>query len=171
MDPTDPGGEPPASERPTPPRPAWPAPPPASGPDGAPGSAPPGLPGWGPPPAPPGPPGWGPPGWGVPPPPRPARRRVGWVVAAVVGLLVAALVATVVAVRPGVQAGAGAPRAVGQRPAARLPADPSTELPRLLAKRAKAVLKGDRAAFLATVDKRQKAFYRQQATEFANMRT
>jgi hypothetical protein len=92
-------------------------------------------------------------------------------VAAVVGLLVAALVATVVAVRPGVQAGAGAPRAVGQRPAARLPADPSTELPRLLAKRAKAVLKGDRAAFLATVDKRQKAFYRQQATEFANMRT
>ena len=91
--------------------------------------------------------------------------------AAVVGLLVAALVATVVAVRPGVQAGAGAPRAVGQRPAARLPADPSTELPRLLAKRAKAVLKGDRAAFLATVDKRQKAFYRQQATEFANMRT
>jgi hypothetical protein len=94
-------------------------------------------------------------------------------VAAVVGLLVAALVATVVAVRPGVQAGAGAgaSRAVGQRPAARLPADPSTELARLLAKRAKAVRDDDRAAFLATVDKRQKAFYKQQAILFANMRT
>ena len=107
------------------------------------------------------------------PPPPPARRRVGWIVAAVVGLLVVALVAAVVALRPGVQAGTGtgAPRAVGQRPAPKLPADPSTELPRLLAKRAKAVRDGDRAAFLATVDKRQKAFYKQQATLFASMRT
>jgi hypothetical protein len=94
-------------------------------------------------------------------------------VAGVVGLLVVALVAAVLAVRPRVQAGPGAPRAVGQqqRPAARLPADPGTELPRLLEKRARAVLRGDRAAFLATVDKRQKAFYRRQATLFANMRT
>jgi hypothetical protein len=108
----------------------------------------------------------------MPPPPRPARRRVGLVVAAVLGLVVA-LVGTVLAVRPGVQAGPEAPRAVGQqqRPPSRLPADPGTELPRLLDKRARAVLKGDRAAFLATVDKRQKAFYKDQATEFANMRT
>jgi hypothetical protein len=108
----------------------------------------------------------------MPPPPRPARRRVGWLVAAVLGLVVA-LVATIVAVRPGVQdgPGAGPPRAVGQRSAARLPADPSTELPRLLKQRAQAVLRGDRAAFLATVDKRQKAFYKGQATLFARMRT
>jgi hypothetical protein len=105
----------------------------------------------------------------MPPPPRPARRRVGWVLAAVAGLLVAVLVAAVLAVRPGVQA--GSPRAVGQRPAARLPADPSAELPRLLAKRARAVLDGDRAAFLATVDKRQKTFYKQQASLFGYMRT
>jgi len=87
----------------------------------------------------------------------------------VAGLLVAALVAAVVAVRPGVQA--GAPRTAAQRPVARLPADPDVELPRLLAKRARAVLEGDRAAFLATVDKRQKAFYRRQATLFGYMRT
>jgi hypothetical protein len=108
----------------------------------------------------------------MPPPPRPARRRVGLVVAAVLGLVVA-LVATVLAVRPGVQAGSGPPRAVGQqqRPPTRLPADPGTELPRLLDKRARAVLKGDRTAFLATVDRRQKTFYKEQATQFANMRT
>jgi len=94
-------------------------------------------------------------------------------VAGVVGLLMVALVAAVLAVRPGVRAGPGAPRVVGQqqRPATRLPADPGTELPRLLAKRARAVLRGDRAAFLATVDKRQKAFYKGQATLSANMRT
>jgi hypothetical protein len=45
------------------------------------------------------------------------------------------------------------------------------ELPRLLARRARAVLQGDRAAFLATVDRRQRAFYRQQATLFGYMRT
>ena len=108
----------------------------------------------------------------MPPPPRPAGRRVGVVLAAVLGLVVA-LVATVLAVRPGVQAGSGTPPAVGQqqRPPTGLPADPSTELPRLLQKRASAVLHGDAAAFLATVDRRQKTFYREQATEFANMRT
>jgi hypothetical protein len=108
----------------------------------------------------------------MPPPPRPAGRRVGVVLAAVLGLAVA-LVATVLAVRPGVQAGSGTPPAVGQqqRPPTGLPADPSTELPRLLQKRASAVLHGDRLAFLATVDRRQKTFYREQATEFANMRT
>jgi hypothetical protein len=93
-------------------------------------------------------------------------------VAGVVGLLVVALVAAVLAVRPGVQTGPGAPQAVGQqRPATRLPGDPGTELPRLLTKRARAVLEGDRAAFLATVDKRQKTFYKRQATLFGAMRT
>jgi hypothetical protein len=88
---------------------------------------------------------------------------------AVAGLLVAALVAAVVAVRPGVQA--AAPRAVGQQPATRAAADPSAELPRLLTRRATAVLKRDRAAFLATVDKRQTTFYKRQANLFARMRT
>jgi hypothetical protein len=174
MDPTDAGDRPPPPERP-PPRPAWP---PASWPGQPAGSAPPGQQGWGPapppgPPAwgpPPGPPGWGQPGWGTPPAPPP-RRRVGWVLAAVAGLLVVALVATVLALRPGQRAGTSSPRALGQRPSTSLPPDPDTEIERLLARRAGAVVKGDRAAFLATVDKRQTAWYRQQATLFAAMRT
>jgi hypothetical protein len=91
----------------------------------------------------------------------------------VAGLLVVALVATVLALRPGERTGGSpaAPRAAGQRPSNGLPPDPDTEIERLLAKRAGAVVKGDRAAFLATVDKRQTAWYRQQATLFANMRT
>jgi hypothetical protein len=88
-----------------------------------------------------------------------------------VGLLVLALVAAVLVARPGVRAGSGSPAVVGQRPATRLPADPSTELPRLLDQRARAVLGGDRAAFLATVDRRQKEFYRKQAALYASMRT
>jgi hypothetical protein len=107
----------------------------------------------------------------MPPPPPPARRRAGWVLAGVVGLLVLALVAAVLVVRPAVRAGGGSSAAVGQPPATRLTADPSTELPRLLNQRARAVLRGDRAAFLATVDKRQTAFYKRQATLYADMRT
>jgi hypothetical protein len=91
-------------------------------------------------------------------------------VAAVVGLLVAALVAAVLVARPGEQPET-AQRALGQRPATRLPPDPRTELPKLLAKRAKAVLDDDRAAFLATVDRRQRSYYQRQRTLFANMRT
>ncbi|HEX2372485.1 MAG TPA: hypothetical protein VHO93_00765 [Actinomycetota bacterium] len=159
MDPTDPGDRPPAPERPPPPGPAWPPPGPA----------------WLPPPAvswPGQPPGSAPPGWGAPGPPPRRRGRVGWIVAGVAGLLVVALVAAVALVRPGVRDGsAPSARALGQRPATRLPADPRAELPRLLAKRAKAVLADDRAAFLATVDKRQKAWYRKQSTLFARMRT
>ena len=168
MDPTDQGGRPPVPGRPSPPGPAWPPPPPpVSWPGQPPGSAPPGRPGWGPPPGPPpGPPGWG------PPPPSPTRRRVGWILAGLAGLLIIALVATVLAIRPRVQDGAAPPaRAVGQRPATKVPADPRAELPRLLAKRAKAVLAGDRAAFLATVDRRQRSWYREQATLFGRMRT
>jgi hypothetical protein len=71
-----------------------------------------------------------------------------------------------------VQDGSAPPaRAVGQRPATKVPTDPRAELPRLLAKRAKALLAGDRAAFLATVDRRQRSWYRKQATLFERMRT
>ena len=106
----------------------------------------------------------------LPPPPPPRRRRTGWVLASVAGLLVLAVVAAVLVARPAIQVGS-APRAAGQRPVAKLPPDPSTDLPKLLAKRAKAILDDDRAAFLATVDKRQKGYYRSQATLFARMRT
>ena len=183
-------------ERPSPPRPAWPPPPPAAPwPGQPPGSAPPGQQGWaappaptgwgappgqGPPPAPQGPPAWAqppippatgwPPLWGTPTPPPPPKRRAGRIVAAVAGLLVIALVAAFLVVRSGDQ-GEQARQAVGQRPATKLPPDPATDLPKLLAKRAKAVIDDDRAAFLATVDKRQKTYYQGQATLFARMRT
>jgi hypothetical protein len=105
------------------------------------------------------------------PSPPPPRRRAGWILAGVAGLLVVALVAAVLALRPGVRAGSASPRAVGQRPATSLPPDPATQLPKLLARRAKAVLARDRSAFLATVDRRQKTWYRQQSTLFGSMRT
>jgi hypothetical protein len=176
MDPSDPSGRPPLPERPPPTRPAWPPPPPAPWPGQAPGSAPPGAsppapPGWGPPAAPPpwGPPP-GPPGWGPPTPPPRRRGRAGWVLAALAVLVAVALVATVVVLRPSPETGS-APRALGQRPATGVPADPRVEVPRLLARRARAVLSGDRTAFLATVDRRQRVYYRDQAALFARMRT
>jgi hypothetical protein len=95
----------------------------------------------------------------------------------VAALLVVALVAAVLLVRPGPagSAGSGAPpRAAGSaKPGTTAPAPPNprTDLPTLLAKRAKAIVDDDRAAFLATVDKRQKAWYREQSTEFANLAT
>jgi hypothetical protein len=91
-------------------------------------------------------------------------------VAALAALLAVALVAGVVALRPGLRADPPS-QALGQRPATSVPADPQVEVPRLLARRARAVLRGDRAAFLATVDQRQRAYYRSQATLFARMRT
>jgi hypothetical protein len=110
-------------------------------------------------------------------PPPPPRRRAGWIAALVAGLLLVALVAAFLVVRPGGQ-GDQAPRAAGQRPAAGLSSspgapstDPRVELRALLDKRARAVLGDDRAAFLATVDKGQKRFYRQQGTLFRAMRT
>ena len=191
MDPTDPGDRPPEPERPLPPRPAWPPPPPAAtGPGQPPGSAPPAPTGWSPPPpgwnpapptwGPPARPGWGtpvPPAWGPPPPPPRRRGRTASILAGVAALLVVALVAAVLLVRPGPAGSAGpgsVPRAAG--PAKRgttapAPPDPATDLPKLLAKRAKAIVDDDRAAFLSTVDKRQKAWYREQATQFANLRT
>jgi hypothetical protein len=107
----------------------------------------------------------------VPAPPRPPRRRAGWVVAGVALLLVALLVAAVLAVRPTAHLVGSAPRAVGQRPATKVPPDPRVDLPRLLDRRARAVLDEDRAAFLATVDRRQRTWYRQQTSLFGSMRT
>jgi hypothetical protein len=88
----------------------------------------------------------------------------------VAGLLVLALVAAVLVVRSGEQR-APAREAVGRRPSTTLAPDPATDLPKLLAKRAKAVRDDNRAAFLATVDKRQRTYYKGQATLFARMRT
>jgi hypothetical protein len=193
MDPTDPGDRPPEPERPLPPRPAWPPPPAATGPGQPPGSAPPAPPGWGPPPGsqPSAPSGWGqpapPPTWGPPPPtwgypippswgPPPRRRgRTAWVLAGLAALLAVVLVAVLVA-RTGPAGPAGPPgappRAAGPaRAAAPALPDPRTDLPKLLAKRAKAIVDDDRTAFLSTVDKRQKTWYRDQSTEFGRLRT
>jgi hypothetical protein len=118
-------------------------------------------------------PGWGGPGWAPPvgPAPRPRRRRVGWVVA-VVALLAVALAAGVLALRPTLRVEPRQrPQQAAQGPAAQGAADPRAEVGRLLAKRAKAILGGDRAAFLATVDRRRTAYYRGQARLFAWLRT
>jgi hypothetical protein len=165
MDPSEPHGRPPPPpEHPTPTPPAW-----LSG-DGQTGEGPPAWATrgpWPPPPLPPTQP--------LPPvPPAPRRRRTGWVLA-VVAALAAALVAGVLALRPGVRV-EPAPRPPAQGAAAhgagaRATADPRVEVPKLLAKRANAVLHGDRAAFLATVDPRRATWYRKQARLFTAMRT
>jgi hypothetical protein len=104
-------------------------------------------------------------------PGAPGRRRVGWV-AAVVALVAVALVAGTLALRPALRVGPRQrPQQAAQGPAARGAADPRAEVPKLLAKRAKAILGGDRAAFLATVDRRRTAYYRDQARLFARLRT
>jgi hypothetical protein len=171
MDPSEPQGQPRPPERPTPAPSAWATDgqaregPPAWATRGAPTT--PGLPTE---------PTW--PGWAVPPPVPPPRRarRAGWVAAAVVALL-AVLASTVLALRPAVRvqparqpAGQQAAAPGAASPAATT-ADPRAEVPKLLANRARAVLRGDRAAFLATVDRRRTAYYRSQAALFARMRT
>ena len=200
MDPSEPNGQPLPPEHPTPAPPAWATGGEQAG-EGPPGWATRGaptdpgtmgrgvlgtpqlrgaLPPAGPPtgfpgePAEPGEPGW--PGWAAPPPVPPARRprRAGWVVAVVVALA-AALVAGVLALRPAVRVQAPRqPAAHGtavQGSATPAAADPRAEVAKLLAKRAEAVLHGDRAAFLATVDRRRTTYYRSQAALFARMRT
>jgi hypothetical protein len=181
MDPTEPGGRPPLPGRPAPP-PAVPWMDPG---DRAPADdqqATGGAPDWtsggqgtaaGPPAwatrgpgGPPGGEGW--PGWEPPAGPPAGRRRVGWVVA-LVAVLVAALVVGVLALRPGARVEPSR-QAAGRRPSATA-ADPRVEVPKLLARRAQAVLRGDRAAFLATVDRRRTRYYRDQAALFARMRT
>lgn len=172
MDPTEPPGRPPLPGRPTPAPPPWP-PDWGSG-EGGSGTGD-GPPAW----APGGPTGTAPGttatgGWpgGEPPagPPAGRRRGVGWVVA-LVALLVAALAAGMVALRPGARVEPARQAATRQRPAAAVPLDPRVEVPKLLARRARAVLRGDRAAFLAAVDRRRVAYYRSQSTLFARMRT
>jgi hypothetical protein len=94
----------------------------------------------------------------------------------VAALLAVALVAAVLFVRP---SPSGTPGSPGSAPRAASPArpsapslpDPRTDLPKLLAKRAKAIVDDDRTAFMSTVDKRQKTWYREQSTQFARMRT
>jgi hypothetical protein len=93
----------------------------------------------------------------------------------VVVALAVALVAGVLALRPGVRVEPttrpAAQGAAAHGAGAQATADPRVEVPKLLARRASAVLHGDRAAFLATVDRRQAAYYRKQARLFAAMRT
>jgi hypothetical protein len=165
MDPSEPHGRPPPPpEHPTPTPPSW-----LSG-DGQAGEGPPAWATrgpWPPPPLPPTQP--------LPPvPPAPRPRRTGWVLAVVVALA-AALVAGLLALRPGVRV-EPRPRPAAQGAAAhgggaQATADPRIEVPKLLARRASAVLHGDRAAFLATVDRRRATWYRKQARLFAAMRT
>jgi hypothetical protein len=175
MHPSEPDGPPVPPERPTPAPPPW-----ATG-DGHAGEGPPAwatggttreLPVQGFPTE----PAW--PSWAAPPPVPPPRRRgrAGWVVAAVVALL-AILASTVLALRPalrdqqaGQQAGQQAAAPGAAAPAATAP-DPRAAVPKLLADRAKAVLSGDRAAFLSTVDRRRTAYYRSQAALFTRLRT
>jgi hypothetical protein len=176
MDPSELHG-PPQPERPTPAPPAWVSGggqtgegPPEWATRGAPtvpGSTAGGVPGT--PSGFPGEPGW--PGW-APPPVPPARRgrRAGWVVAVVV-VLAAALVAGMFALRSGVGVEQPPRQPATQGPATQATADPQAEVPKLLARRARAILRGDRAAFLATVDRRRGAYYRSQAKLFASMRT
>ena len=173
MDPSEPRDPPVPPARPTPAPPAW-----ATG-DGQAGEGPPawatrGVPTQELPTLPtrgPGEPDWL--GWGAPPP---RRRRAGWVVAAVVALL-AVLASTVLALRPTLQDQPAARQAGRQAaaPGAAAPAataaDPRAAVPKLLADRARAVLRGDRAAFLATVDRRRAAYYRSQAALFTRLRT
>jgi hypothetical protein len=164
MDPSEPHGRPPPPpEHPTPTPPAW-----LSG-DAPAGEGPPAWATrgpWPPPPLPPTQP--------LPVPPAPRPRRAGWVLAVVVALA-AALVAGLLALRPGVRV-EPRPRRAAQGAAvhgagAQATADPRIEVPKLLAKRASAVLHGDRTAFLATADRRRATWYRKQARLFASMRT
>ena len=90
--------------------------------------------------------------------------------AAGVALLALLALVAVLVLRPGGQAQPPQP-ALGQQPATSLPNDPTVQVPQLLAKRARAVLARDRAAFLSTVDRRRTAYYRSQALLFDRMRT
>ena len=137
---------------PPPVKPRWPPPPPA--------------PTWGAPRE------WGPPG-------RPAGRRRRGLIIAIALLLTAALMAvSLVELAPTLRDGrdstpaasgstGGALSSPAQRDrAAAGQADPAAAVRPILASRAAAVLHHDRAAFLATVDRRRTTFYRAQAALF-----
>jgi hypothetical protein len=160
--------------------PAWGLPPTHGGPAaGAP-------PAWGGPPARGAPParetayGWGAPaGW----PGR--RRRRGWIIALALLATVALLTVSVVGLGPALWGlGTSGPAATGPSGGtATSPApaqrgggatgriDPQTAVGRVLSARGGAVLHHDRAAFLATVDRRRRTFYRNQAALFDRMIT
>jgi hypothetical protein len=121
---------------------------------------------------------WKPPPWPWPPPaapwpsdpaaePPPARGGRGLAVALTALGLLLALIAAAVALRPSPPAPRVAPGHAGNRTATQT----RSEVGALLARRAKAIVSGDRAAFLATVDRRRTSYYRAQTALFARMRT
>jgi chemotaxis protein histidine kinase CheA len=164
---------------PEPPRDRGPRPlPPSRGGTGAP--TPPILPpppwagqraGWNRPGAPPAP-------WGLPPTP-PSRRtstRRTWVIAvAVLAALAVASFQLVSLVRSGREETATTRRAPAARPGqtgtSASPLTPEQQVTRLLAARSNALLRHDKAAFLATVDSQRKSFYHAQAVLFDRMAT
>lgn len=134
--------------------------------------------------------GWGPPagldspwGWGPPPAPAPARtRRRGWIIGLAVVVALAIMVVQLVqlgllrrpepavSAPPGAQAAAGGSAPTGPGASAST-LSPQAQVIRLLASRADALLRHDKAAFLATVDARRRTFYRSQAVLFDRMAT
>jgi hypothetical protein len=111
---------------------------------------------------------------------RPPRRR-GWIIAlaivAALAVVTLQLVQLGVLHRPGATAARGAQARGGAAGSAAAPGaqaaplSPQAQVSRLLDKRAQAVLRHDKAAFLATVDRRRATFYRTQATLFDRMAT
>jgi hypothetical protein len=84
---------------------------------------------------------------------------------------VAVVLAGIIVLRPGAPVVSPAGPAAPLRPAGTVPPDPSGEAVQLLARRAAAIVHHDRAAFLATVDRRRTAYYRAQTSLFARLRT
>lgn len=109
--------------------------------------------------------GWTPP---QPPPPPLPRRRKRWLVAlAGIGLALASIAGLL-----SLRAPAGAPSRTAPSVTLRQqPGDPAPQVEQVLALRARAILRHDRAGFLASVDPRRTSFYRAQAALFDRMET
>jgi hypothetical protein len=139
-------------------------------------------------PAPPG--GWvrpvgAEPPWGFQQAPAPARpprsRRRGWIIVlaivAALAVMAVQLVQLGVLRRPDSAAPRGAQLAAPNPPAPSGPGasastlSPQAQVVRLLTSRSSALLRHDKAAFLATVDRRRGSFYRSQAALFDRMVT
>src|SRR6266511_3250566 len=139
-------------------------------------------------PAPPG--GWvrpvgAEPPWGFQQAPAPARpprsRRRGWIIVlaivAALAVMAVQLVQLGVLRRPDSAAPRGAQLAAPNAPAPSGPGasastlSPQAQVVRLLTSRSSALLRHDKAAFLATVDRRRGSFYRSQAALFDRMVT
>lgn len=134
--------------------------------------------------------GWSPPagldspsGWGPAPAPAPARtRRRGWIIGLAIVVALAVMVVQLVqlgllrrpepavSTPPGAHAAAGGSASTGPGASAST-RSPQAQVVRLLASRADALLRHDKAAFLATVDQRRRTFYRSQAVLFDRMAT